>query len=388
MNQGKMIFAQLMEFTSFHVFKYCERRYNGNYKVKDFTCWKQFLCMCFGQLTHRESLSDTALCLRLHSEKLYHLGIGRSFDKSTISRANESRDWRIFRDFALKLIEQAKLLCADDNQLDLKLKGEIYAIDATVVDLCLSVFWWAKFRTTKAAIKIHTLLDLKTSIPEYIFITEGSVHEVNILDYIHIPGGSYLVMDKAYIDFARLWKLTKDNITFVIRAKENMHYKVTNRKTVDKSSGVICDQTIELKGINTSLKYPDKLRRIRYFDKETGNTLVFITNNFKLSSLTIATLYRYRWGIETFFKWIKQHLKILSFWGQSENAVRTQVWIAISAYVIVIIAKKKLNLSQSLYEILQMVSLSVFDRTPLQKLFSEEKYQDVKEQLYNQLNLF
>jgi hypothetical protein len=344
--------------------------------------------MSFGQLTHRESLSDTALCLKLHREKLYHLGIGYPFDKSTISRANESRDWRIYRDFALKLIDKAKLLCIDDNQLDLKLKGGIYALDATVVDLCLSVFWWASFRTTKAAIKINTLLDLKTSIPEYIFITEGAVHEVIMLDYISIPSGSYLVMDKAYIDFARLWKLAKSNITFVVRAKENMTYKVTYRKAVDKSSGVICDQTIELTGIITSKRYPDKLRRIRYFDKKTGNTLIFITNNFKISSLTVASLYRYRWGIETFFKWIKQHLKVLSFWGQSENAVKTQVWIAISTYVIVVITKKKLNLSQTLYEILQMVSLSPFERTPLQKLFSEEKYQDVKELLYNQLKLF
>ena len=383
-----MVFTQLIGFASDDIFKRCVEKYNGNYKAKDFTCWKQFLCMSFGQLTHRESLSDTALCLKLHSEKLYHLGIGHPFDKSTISRANENRDWRIYRDFALKLIEQAKSLCINDNQLDLKLKGGIYALDATVVDLCLSVFWWASFRTTKAAIKINTLLDLKTSIPEYIFITEGSVHEVNVLNYICIPRGSYLVMDKAYIDFARLWKLTKENVIFVIRAKDNMTYKVTHRKIVDKSSGVICDQTIELKGIKTSQRYPDKLRRIRYFDKETGNTLVFITNNFKISSLTVAALYRYRWGIETFFKWIKQHLKILSFWGQSENAVKTQVWIAISTYVIIIIAKKKLNLSQSLYEILQMVSLSAFDRTPLKKLFSEEKYQDVKEQLCNQLKLF
>lgn len=383
-----MVFTQLIGFVSDDIFKRCVQKYNGNYKVKDFTCWKQFLCMCFGQLTHRESLSDTALCLKLHSEKLYHLGIGRPFDKSTISRANESRDWRIYRDFALKLIKEAKLLCIDDNQLDLKLRGGIYALDATVVDLCLNVFWWASFRTTKGAIKINTLLDLKTSIPEYIYISEGSVHEVNVLDFICIPRGSYLVMDKAYVDFARLWKLSKDNITFVIRAKDNMKYKVINRKNVNKCSGVICDQTIELKGIKTSLKYPAILRRIRYFDKETGNTLVFITNNFKISSLTVAALYRYRWGIETFFKWIKQHLKILSFWGQSENAVKTQVWIAISTYVIIIIAKKKLNLSQSLYEILQMISLSAFDRTPLNKLFSEEKYQDIKEQLCNQLKMF
>jgi len=388
MNQGKMVFTQIMEFASFHVFKYCEKRYNGNYKVKEFTCWRQFLCMAFGQLTHRESLSDTVLCLKLHTKKLYHLGIGCPFDKSTISRANESRDWRIFRDYAFKLIEQAKILCSDDNQLDLKLKGGIYALDATVVDLCLSVFWWARFRTTKGAIKMNTLLDLKTSIPEFIHITEGAVHEVNVLDYIYLPVGSYLVMDKAYVDFNRLWNLAKDRITFVIRAKDNMDYKVTYRKNVDKSSGVFCDQTIELKGINSSKKYPGLIRRIRYFDKETGNTLIFLTNNFKLSALTVASLYRYRWGIETFFKWIKQHLKILSFWGHSENAVKTQVWIAISTYVIVIIAKKKLKLKQSLYEILQMVSLSVFDRTPLNELFSEEKYQDVKEPFYNQLKLF
>lgn len=383
-----MVFSQLIEFASDDVFKRCVKRYNGNYKAKDFTCWRQFLCMCFGQLTQRQSLSDTAMCLKLQSEKLYHLGIGHPFDKSTISRANESRDWRIFRDFALKLIEQAKVLCAEDNQLDKRLKGDIYALDATVIDLCLNVFWWAKFRKAKGAIKLHTLLDLKTSIPEYIFITDGSVHEVNLLDFVRIPRGSYLVMDKGYVDFKRLMKLENENITFIIRAKANMHYSVLERKEVDKSSGVLCNQTIMLRGINTAVKYPRKLRRIRYFDKESCNNLVFITNNFKLSSLTVAALYRYRWGIETFFRWIKQHLKILSFWGHSENAVKTQIWIAIATYVIVIIAKKKLNLSQSLYEILQMVSLSAFDRTPLQKLFSEKKYQDVNEHLYNQLKLF
>lgn len=383
-----MAFAQLMDFASFHVFKYCEAKYNGNYKVKEFTCWKQFLCMAFGQLTHRESMSDTALCLKLHSKKLYHLGIGKPVNKSTISRANETRDWRIYRDFAMKLIEQAKCLYAGENQLELKLKGGIYALDSTVVDLCLDVFLWAKFRTTKAAIKINTLLDLKTSIPEFILISEGAVHDVNVLDYISIPSGSYLVMDKAYIDFARLWRLNNDRITFVVRAKENMVYKVITRKKVTRSTGVICDQTIELQGINSSRKYPQKLRRVGYYDKETGNTLVFLTNNFKISALTIAALYRYRWGIETFFKWIKQHLKVLSFWGQSENAVKTQIWIAISTYVIVIIAKNKLNLSQTLYEILQMISVSPFERTPLVELFSEEKYQDVKELTYNQLKMF
>lgn len=358
-----------------------------DYKNRGLTCWKQFHIMAFGQLTHRESLSDTALCLGLHNDKLYHLGIGRAFDKSTISRANESRDWRIFRDFALKLIDQARLLCKDDNLLDLKLKGKIYAIDATVVDLCLNVFWWAKFRSTKAAINPHTVLDLKTAIPEYIFITDGSVHEVKTLDYFSFPAGSYLVMDKGYIDFARLWRLSRDRSNFVVRAKDNMRYRVLDRGITEKDKGVICDQTIELTGGLTSKKYPKCLRRIRYFDAETGNTLVFLTNNFKLSALTIAALYKYRWGIEMFFKWIKQHLKIQTFWGFSENAVKTQVWIAISTYVLVIIAKKQLKLPNTLYEILQLVSLSAFDRTPIKELFLNEDNQDVKEQNCNQLIL-
>ena len=376
-----------MEFTSYHTFKYCVRKYNGDYNNKGLTCWKQFLCMAFGQLTHRESLSDTALCLSLHKDKLYHLGIGRAFDKSTIARANENRDWRIFRDFALKLIEKARALCGDDNLLDLKLKGSIYALDATVIDLCLNVFWWAKFRSTKAALKLHTILDLKTAIPEYIFITDGSVHEVNTLDYFSLPAGSYLVMDKAYIDFARLSRIAGERTNFVVRAKDNMKYRVIARRITDKKKGVICDQTIVLTSPATSKKYPKRLRRIRYFDSETGNTIVFLTNNFKLAALTIAALYKNRWGIELFFKWIKQHLKIQTFWGQSENAVRTQVWIAISTYVLVVIDKKQLKLTQTLYEILQLISLSALDRTPIKKLFLNEDKQDVKEQNCNQLIL-
>ena len=281
MNQGKMVFAQLIEFASDDIFKWCVKRYNGNYKAKDLTCWKQFLCMAFGQLTHRQSLSDTALCLKLQKEKLYHLGIGKEFDKSTISRANESRDWRIFRDFGLKLIEQSKLLYADDNLLDIKLKGGIYALDSTTIDLCLNVFWWAKFRTTKAAIKLHILLDLKTTIPEYVFISEGAVHDINALDNISLPTGSYLVMDKAYVDFARLWRLTSERVNLVLRSKDNMQYKVIERRKVDKNTGILCDQTIELTRESSLKKYPKRLRRIRYYDKETGNTLVFITNNFR-----------------------------------------------------------------------------------------------------------
>lgn len=388
MNQGKMVFSQLIELASDDIFKRCVARYNGNYKAKEFTCWRQFLCMSFGQLTHCESLSDTVLCLQLHSEKLYHLGIGKAFSKSTISRANESRDWRIYQDFALKLVEQAKLLYADDNQLDVRLKGRIYALDATVIDLCLDVFWWAKFRTTKAAIKLHTVLDLKTSIPEYILITDGSVHDVNALDYISLPAGSYLVMDKAYIDFARLFQLKKERISFVTRAKENLKFKrIASRKT-DKRNGIICDQTIELAGYNSMKRYPDCLRRIRFYDAETGKTFIFLTNNFRIDASTVAALYKCRWGIETFFKWIKQHLKIQTFWGQSENAVRTQIWIAIATYVIVVIAKKKLKLTHSLYEILQMVSLSSFDRTPIKELFNKDKYQVIKEQDCKQLKMF
>jgi len=388
MNQGKMVFAQIMEFAPYHVFKYCVKRYNGDYKVQNFTCWKQFLCMAFGQLTHRESLSDTALCLRLQKEKLYHLGIGSPFHKSTISRANETRDWRIFQDFALKLIWQAKSLYGDDNQLDVKLKGGIYALDSTIVDLCLSVFWWAAFRTTKSAIKIHTLLDLKTSIPEYVFITDGSVHDVNILDDISLPGGSYLIMDRAYVDFGRMHELANSRINFVIRAKSNLKYRVLNSGRPDKTKGILADQAIALTGANSAQKYPESLRLVRYYDDETQKTLIFLTNNFKLAAPTVAALYKSRWGIETFFKWIKQHLKIQSFWGQSENAVKTQIWIAISAYLIVIIARKRLNLKYSLYEILQLISLVPFDRTPIKKLFEIAEYQDVKEQNYNQLKMF
>lgn len=388
MNQGKMVFAQLMEFAPYHVFKYCVKRYDGDYKVQDFTCWKQFLCMAFGQLTHRESLSDTALCLKLQKDKLYHLGIGKPFHKSTISRANETRDWKIHRDFVLKLIEQAKVLYAGVNQLDLKLKGAIYALDSTIVDLCITTFWWATFRTTKSAIKMHTLLDLKTAIPEYIFITEGAVHDVNILDHVDLPGGSYLVMDRAYVDYERLYNLSKRHVNFVVRAKRNIDCKVLDSGTPDEEAGIINDDAIVLTGNTTSKRYPDCLRMVRFYDHDTERTFIFLTNNFKLSATTIAELYKSRWGIELFFKWIKQHLKIKSFWGQSENAVKTQIWIAISSYVIVAIAKKRLDLQYSLYEILQLISLAPFDRTPIKNFFETAEYQNVKEQSYNQLKIF
>ena len=377
-----------MEFAPNHVFKYCVKRYDGDYKVKDFTCWKQFLCMAFGQLTHRESLSDTALCLKLQKDKLYHLGIGKPFHKSTISRANEIRDWRIFRDFTMKLIERAKVLYAGSNQLEIDLKGGIYALDSSIVDLCVTVFWWATFRSTKAAIKVHTVLDLKTAIPEYIYITEASVHDVNILDKVDLPGGSYLVMDRAYVDFSRLHELAKDRINFIVRAKSNLNYRVLDSGIPETDAGILSDQAIQLTGYASSKKYGGALRLVEFYDHETDRIFLFITNNFKISATTIASLYKARWGIELFFKWIKQHLKVKSFWGQSENAVKTQIWIAIASYVVVAIAKKQLDLKYSLYEILQVISLAPFDRTPIPELFQNAEYQNIKEQNTNQLKIF
>ena len=383
-----MAFSQIMDFASQDIFKICVKRYNGNYKAKQFTCWKQFLCLAFGQLTHRESMSDTMLCLKLNADKLYHLGIRTVFNKSTLSRANENRDWHIFQDFGLKLIEQARILHKGDNQLEnINLKGKVFALDSTTVDLCLEVFLWASFRSTKSAIKIHTLLDLKTSIPEFVLITEGKVHDVNALDYISIEKGSYYVMDKGYIDFARLYAIKQDKAYFVVRARENIKFKRIASKPADKNQGIICDQEISLTGILTSEKYPEALRRIRFYDAEFERTFVFVTNNFKLKAVTITQLYKHRWKIELFFKWIKQNLKVQSFWGFSENAVKTQIWTAISVYVLVAIAKKKLKIDLTPYEILQYISLAPFEKTSLTEVFLNKKNQDVKEQKAIQLKI-
>ena len=374
-----MTFTQIVDFASQDIFKVCVKRYNGNYKAKEFSCWKQFLCLAFGQLTHRESMSDTMLCLKLNADKLYHLGIGKVVNKSSLSRANEKRDWRIFQDFGLKLIEEARILCDGDNQLDIKLKGKVFALDSTTVDLCLEVFLWATFRSTKSAIKIHTLLDLKTSIPEFILITEGSVHDVNVLDYVSIEKGSYYVMDKAYIDYARLYYIKQDKAYFVLRARENIKFKRIASRSVDKELGIICDQEIRLTGVLSRDRYPEPLRRIRFYDSEFQRTFVFLTNNFKLKASTVTQLYKHRWKIELFFKWIKQNLKVQSFWGFTENAVKTQIWTAISVYVLVAIAKKKLKLEHSPYEILQYISLAPFEKTPITEVFLNKKSQDVKE---------
>ena len=388
MNQGKMTFSQILEFASQDIFKNIVKHYKGNYKTKEFTSWKHFLCLAFGQLTHRESMSDTMLCLKLNSSKLFHLGIGKIFDKSTVSRANENRDWRIFQDFGIKLIEQAKELYKDSNELDFDLKGDVFALDSTTVDLCLDVFWWATFRSTKAAIKIHTLLDCKTSIPEFIFISEGDVHDVNILDILPIVKGSYYVMDKAYIDFDRLYSLHLKKAFFVIRAKENLQFKRMTSKLVNKKNNILCDQEIQLKGFYSKINYPENIRRIKYYDSEFERTFVFLTNNKKVKAETIAKLYKSRWQVELFFKWIKQHLKIKSFWGQNENAVRSQIWVAISVYVIVAIAKKKLKISNSLYEILQYISIAPFEKTSLTETFKYENWKENKEAYLNQLEIF
>jgi hypothetical protein len=388
MNQGKYVFAQIMELVSYKQFQTIVNRHFGDYKVKDFNCWKQCLCMSFGQLTHRESLSDTLLCLKANAHKLYHLGIGELVANSTLSRANENRSYLIYEQLAMRLIQQAKQLYLGDNNLDVQLKNNVFAIDATTIDLCLSAFYWATFRSTKSGIKLHTQLDLKTSIPEFILFSNASVHDVNVLDVISFEANSFYVMDRGYVDYKRLYRVHQCDAFFVTRAKDNMNCRRMYSRTADKNKGVLYDQTIMLNGYYAVKDYPEKMRRIKFYDAETGKVLIFLTNNFHLAATEIAQLYKHRWKIELFFKWIKQHLKIKSFWGHSENAVKTQVWIAVSVYVLVAIAKKKFMLQQSLYEILQIISISIFERMPINQLFQQTQLQYFKEQNHNQLKMF
>jgi hypothetical protein len=388
MNEGKMVFSQIMQFANQNVLSNIVTRYNGDYKKRDFTSWKHFLCMCFGQLTHRESMSDTMLMLKLNKNKLYHLGIGIPFDKSTVSRTNETRNWRIFQDFGMKLIEEAKILYQGDNQLEIDLKGDVFALDSSTVDLCLDVYCWATFRSTKAGIKIHALVNSKTAIPEFVFISEASVHDINILDKIPISKGNYYVMDKAYTDFDRLYSLHRKRAYFVVRAKGNNRYKKISSRKVNKSTGVKYDWDVVLTGFYTSKKYPMPLRRIKFYDEVFKRTFVFYTNNKRVKPETIALLYKSRWHVEIFFKWIKQNLKVQSFWGQNENAVKIQIWIAISTYVLVAIAKKKLKIRHTLYEILQYISIAPFEKTPLQETFSEDVLMEMQNRNGNQLKIF
>lgn len=385
MNQGQTIFAQIMSHIQKHKFDCYVRKYRGSYKVQSFTCWEQFLVMAFAQLTYRDSLRDIETCLRAMQNKLYHIGLRSKISRSTLAYANQSRDWRIYAEFAYILIDQAK-----------ELDETIYALDSTTIDLCLSLFPWAKFRKTKSAIKIHTLLNLQNNIPSFFSISDGSVHDVNILDELVTEIGAFYVIDKGYLDFERLYNMNISSAYFVTRAKTNLQFKRIYSHQVDKSLGLICDQSIALTGFYPSRDYPEKIRRIKYFDSENNRRLVFLTNNFHLPAITIANLYKQRWQIELFFKWIKQNLKtslaesrrVKSFYGNSPNAVKSQVCIAISVYVLLAIIKKKLNIKHSLYTFLQVVSVMIFEKTPIISLFSYSNYTNEIDGNPNQLSLF
>lgn len=387
MNSGQTIFSQLMEFLPSYDFRQCVKRYNGNYKVKSFSCWDQFLSMAFAQLTYRESLRDIQACLRVAQNKLYHMGFRGKISRNTLANANQVRDWRIYADFAQVLISIARPLYTKEN-FGLELEQTVYALDSTIIDLCLSLFPWAKFRKRKGAVKLHTLLDLHGSIPTMVFITHGKVHDVKILDDLIIEPGAIYVMDRGYLDFARLHKIHQSSAFFVTRAKKNFNFKRQYSHDVSKDTGIQCDQTIVLMGFYSKKDYPEKLRRIRLLDPETGKRLIFLTNNFKLPAKTITDLYRCRWQVELFFKWIKQHLRIKAFYGTSENAVKTQIWIAISVYVLVAIIKKRMKLDLSLYTILQILSVSLFEKVPLYQALSDQNYKQLMSHDSNQLNLF
>jgi hypothetical protein len=387
MNFGKSIFAQLMDFLPSKTFQRCVKRYQGDYKLKTFSCWDQFLCMTFAQLTYRESLRDIEACLRAQHTKLYHLGIRGQVSRNTLAHANSVRDWRIYADFAQVLITRARALYADDS-FGVELAQTVYALDATTIDLCLALFPWAKFRKFKGAVKLHTLLDLRGNIPTVVIITHGKVHEVNILDQLSFEAGAFYVMDRGYLDFARLYKLHLASAFFVTRARKRFDFQRLYSQPVDRTTGVVCDQTVLLVNPVPLQGYPEKLRRIRYLDAQTNQRLVFLTNNFTLPPLTIAQLYRSRWQVELFFKWIKQHLRIKNFYGTSENALRTQIWIAISVYVLVAIVKKELNLKGSLYRMLQICSVTLFEKTPISQALSLADDQTDLDGLCKQLILF
>ena len=387
MNSGKSIFAQLMDFLPSKSFRRCVKRYQGDYKLKTFSCWDQFLCMAFAQLTYRESLRDIEACLRAQHTKLYHLGIRGQVSRNTLAHANSVRDWRIYADFAQVLITRARALYADDS-FGVELAQTVYALDATTIDLCLALFPWAKFRKHKGAVKLHTLLDLRGSIPTVVIITHGKVHEVNILDQLSFEASAFYVMDRGYLDFARLYKLHLASAFFVTRARKRFDFQRLYSQPVDRTTGVICDQIITLVNPVPRKGYPEKLRRIRYFDSQKNQRLVFLTNNFSLPPLTIAQLYRSRWQVELFFKWIKQHLRIKKFYGTSENALKTQIWIAISVYVLVAIVKKELHLEGSLYRMLQICSVTLFEKTPILQALSLADDQTTLDDLCKQLILF
>lgn len=378
---GPFVFRQLTAVLSRYEFDCCVAAFNGNRYVKTFPCWQQFLCLSFGQLTFRESVRSIVLCLNVHPTKLYHLGFTASPKLSTLCEANEKRDWRIYEAFAHVLIKRARILYLDDPSVLEGLHGTFYALDSTTIDLCLSVFPWAHFRETKAAVKAHVLLDLRGSIPTFVHITDGTVHDVNILDDLHIEAGAFYVMDRGYFDYRRLHRIHTEKAFFITRTKSNTKWQRLYSRPVDRATGLRCDQTIRLTGVKADKYYPDLLRRVKFYDAETGNTYVFLTNNFTLTALQIAMLYKLRWQIELFFKWIKGHLKIKVFWGESENAVRTQIWVAVCTYLTVAIVKKELRIERSMYEILQILSTTAFEQIGLQELFAQTELQTSETQL-------
>jgi len=384
--RSQTIFSQLTDLLPRYEFTQCVERYHGNHKVQSFSCWSQFLCMTFAQLTYRESLRDIETCLRVMQTKLYHMGI-QSVARNTLANANKVRDWRIFADFAQVLIAQARTLYRGD-EIGVELEHTVYALDSSTVDLCLSLFPWASFRKRKGAVKLHTLLDLRGNIPSLIIITNGKIHDVNILDELVIEAGAIYIMDRGYVDFERLYAVHQASAFFVTRAKDNCDWRRIYSRPVDKTTGVQCDQTIALNGFYASKHYPQHLRRVRYFDAVNNKRLVFFTNNFALPALTIAELYRCRWQVELFFKWLKQHLRIKKFYGNSENAVKVQIWISIATYVLVLIAKKQMGLALSPYTILQILSVSLFEKTPISQAFSSDYSKNENNDLCNQLLLF
>jgi transposase len=387
MDSGKLVFAQLLDFMPRHDFDACVRRYKGDRRLRGFSCRDQFLCQAFAQLTFRESLRDIETCLRAFQPKLYHAGFRGSVSRSTLADANRVHDWRIFADLAQVLIERARKLYADEP-LAVELEQTAYALDSTTIDLCLSLFPWARFRKHKGAVKLHTLVDLRGNIPCFVRITHGKIHDVNALDHLPIEAGAFYVMDRGYVDFKRLHRFTTCSAFFLTRAKRGLDFSPRARRRVDKSTGLRSDQTIALAGPKTSRLYPDTLRRVSYYDAEHDRRFVFLTNNFTLPALTIAKTYKCRWQIELFFKWIKQNLHIKSFYGTSDNAVKTQLWVAISVYVLVAIVKKELKVDRSLGEILQILSLTLFEKIPIFQALSEQKGQDSEPPSPKQLSLF
>ena len=387
MNTGKTIFSQVMEFLPIYEFRKCVQRYQGDYKVQSFSCMDQFLCMAFAQLTCRESLRDIESCLRFMQPKLYHMGIRGQVSRNTLANANNQRDWRIYADFAQVLIHQARGLYLEDP-FGVELENTVYALDSTTIDLCLSLFPWAHFRKNKGAIKLHTLLDLRGPIPSFIDITDGKFADVKILDILIPEAGSFYIIDRGYLDFARLYAMHQARATFITRAKSNTQCRRLYSRPVDKTTGLRCDQTTLLTGAQSAKDYPEQLRLVKFFDSETNKRFAFLTNNFETDALTVAQLYKCRWKVELFFRWIKQHLRIKAFLGTSQNAVKSQVWIAISIYVLVAIIKKQLNLKPSLYIILQILSVTIFEKTPILQALTKTDINKQNAQNANQLTMF